>query len=255
MDNGGYLDMCGHGIISVVTALIETGMVDAVAPETIVTLDTPAGAIECIAQVRGDGVSSVSMRNVPAFVFAREVSLELPEIGQIHVDIAFGGNFFALVSAPAVGIQLVPSNTSKLSALGLTIREMVNEKVEVLHPTKPHITRVALTEFYETPDPARPFLHRNVTVFGRGQVDRSPCGTGTSAAMALLNEKGALPIGVEYVSESIIGTRFTGTLTSEGKAGTFRTVTPMIAGEAFITGLQQFIVDPDDPIPYGFALD
>jgi proline racemase/trans-L-3-hydroxyproline dehydratase len=253
MDNAGYLDMCGHGVISVTTALIETGMIPPTEPETTVVFDTPAGIVESHARVEQEQVIEVSVSNVPAFLYAKDVELELPERGKVRVDVAFGGNFFVLVRAQALGLAVQRDHMAQLLHLGLLVRQAVNAKVQVRHPTEPHIATVALTEIYDQPLPSEPFA-KSVVIFGHGQLDRSPCGTGISATMATLYARGELALGARFTSESIIGTRFTGLLRREVPLGQGYAVDPVFTGAASIIGLQQFVVDPRDPVKYGFTV-
>jgi proline racemase/trans-L-3-hydroxyproline dehydratase len=253
MDSTGYLDMCGHGTMCVTTALIEMGMIPATEPETVVVFDTPAGTITSHARVEGQQVREVSVANVPSFLYARDVVLRLPDVGDVTIDVAFGGNFFALIPAMAFGVTVHPTQRSQLIHGGMLVKTTVNATLRIQHPTAPHITTVELVEIYEPPTSARPWT-KSVVIFGDGQMDRSPCGTGTSAAMATLHAKGALPLGREFTNESIIGTQFRGKLLREVHVGEFRAVQPVVTGAAYITGLQQFVVDPDDPVKYGFAL-
>ncbi len=253
MDNGGYLDMCGHGTIGIATTLIEMGMVVAEEPETVVAFDTPAGLVEGRARVERDRVVEVSVSNVSSFLYARDVVLELPEIGRITIDVSFGGNFFAMTPAGQLGVSVDPRNMSSLIHLGMMVKGAVNEKVDIQHPTEKHITTVELTEIYDKPDATKPYS-KNAVIFGDGQVDRSPCGTGTSAAMAMLHGRGKLSLGEEFINESVIGTRFKGKLVRESRVGDFTAVDPIITGEAYITGIQQFVADPNDPVKYGFVV-
>jgi proline racemase/trans-L-3-hydroxyproline dehydratase len=253
MDNSGYLDMCGHGSMGLTTALIEMGMVPPEEPETVVAFDTPAGLVEGRARVEGACVLEVSVANVPSFLYARDVDIDLPEIGTITVDVSFGGNFFAITPAQSLGVAVRPENLPKLIDLGMRVKRAVNEKVRVQHPTATHITSVELVEIYDKPQEGKAFS-RNVMVFGEGQIDRSPCGTGTCAAMAMLFGKGKLSLNEEFTNESIIGTRFKGKLVEEVRVGDFTAARPVITGEAYITGIQQFVVDPKDPIKYGFVI-
>ena len=253
MDSMGYLDMCGHGTMSVTTALIAMGMIPASEPETVIVFDTPAGTITSHARVEGQQVVEVSVANVPSFLYASDVLLQLPGVGEVAIDVAFGGNFFALVPARAFGLTIQPAQRSRLIHVGMLVKQAINATLRIQHPTAPHITTVELTELYEQPEPSRPFT-RSVVIFGEGQMDRSPCGTGTSAAMATLYGKGALPLGVEFINESIIGTRFRGHLVRQVQVGEMVAVEPVVTGTAYITGLQQFVVDPDDPVKYGFTV-
>jgi proline racemase len=251
VDPTGYLDMCGSGIMAVTTVLLETGMVPMIEPETVIVLDTPAGLIESRAQVTGTQALSVSVANVPSFLWAKDVGLSLPDGRDISIDVAFGGNFFALVSAKALGVELRPENAAQLSEYETLIRNAVNDKIKVKHPEHGHIATVEITDFYDIDAPG----HFVKSVAARGHmIDRSPCGTGTSSILATLYGTGKLKIGTEYTSESIIGTRFQGTLIKEVKMADVAAVAPVITGQAYITGLQQFVVDPSDPIKYGFVL-
>lgn len=253
MDNTGYLDMCGHGTIGITTALIETGMVAVQEPETVVGFDTPAGLVTGFARVEDGRVTGVSVSNVTSFLYAEDVELNLPDIGKIVIDVTFGGNFFAMTPAKALGLSMHPDNLDPLIRIGMQVKTAVNQTLDVQHPTQTHIQTVELTEIYEKPDPA---AHRskNVVVFGDGQVDRSPCGTGTSAAMATLYGKGRLALNEPFVNESILGTRFEGRLVGKTEINGFAGVDPVITGRAFLTGIQQFVVDPDDPLKFGFIL-
>jgi proline racemase/trans-L-3-hydroxyproline dehydratase len=254
MDNAGYIDMCGSGIIAIATALIEIGTISPKEPETVIVFDTPAGVVETHAKVQENQVVEVSVANVDSFLYARDVELMLPEVGQITIDVSFGGNFFAMTPAKALGIELQFLNISQLIQFGKMVKEAVNEQIEVQHPQEHHITKIELTEIYDQPDPSQPFS-KSVVVFGNGQMDRCPCGTGTSAIMATLYSKSKLQLGVEFTSESIIGTQFKGKLIRETRVGDFVAVSPVITGKAYLTGIQQFVVDPNDPLKYGFAVE
>ena len=254
MDGAGYIDMCGHGVMSVTTALIQTGAISPTEPQTRVVFETPAGLVEACAEIEKGEVREVSVANVASFLYAKDVELELAEFGRLTIDVAFGGNFFAILKADKnFGISIRPDYIHQLIRLGLLVRAAANDKVKVHHPVNRHITAVALTEIYEKPDPLTPFS-KSAVVFGNGQLDRCPCGTGTSALMATLHGKDELALGTEYTSEGIIGTRFIGKLTGESRVGGFRAVHPVVTGQAFIMGLQQFVVAENDPVKYGFCL-
>jgi proline racemase/trans-L-3-hydroxyproline dehydratase len=253
IDNSGYLDMCGHGTIGVSTVLIETGMVAPVEPVTAITFDTPAGVVKSHAKVDNGRVLEVSVSNVTSFLYAENVELDLPDFGRITIDISFGGNFFAMTPAKDIGIAVHPDNMVDLIRAGMQIKEAVNRELDVVHPTESHINTVELAEIYEKPDPDRHYA-KNIVVLGNSQVDRSPCGTGTSAAMATLYGKGKLQLEQTFVNESILGTQFKGKLVNTTQVGEFSGVDPVITGSAYITGIQQFVVDPDDPLGYGFVL-
>lgn len=253
MDGGGYLNMCGHGTIGAVTASIETGMVEAIEPITEVTLDTPAGLVRAKAKVENGKVKEVSFVNVAAFHYKKDVEIEVPDLGKITFDISFGGSFFAIVDAKQIGLKVKPENASKLSEMGLKIRDIINETIEMQHPELAHIKTVDLVEIYD--EPTHPEAnYKNVVIFGQGQVDRSPCGTGTCAKLATLHSKGELKENEYFVYESILGTLFKGRILETTKVGEYDAVIPEITGSAYITGFNNFVIDPEDPVKYGFAL-
>lgn len=253
MDGGGYLNMCGHGSIGAVTAAIETGIVEMKEPVTYVNFDTPAGFIKAEAQVKNGKVQEVSIVNVPAFLYKRDQEIEMEGYGKIKFDISFGGSFFAIVEAKQFGLEIVPANANKLKDLGIALRDKINQVMPPQHPTLAHIKTVDLVEFFG-PAQSADANYRNVVVFGQGQVDRSPCGTGTSAKLATLFAKDQIKEGEPFVYESIIGTKFKGEIVGTGKIGEFTTVTPKITGAAYITGFNHFVFDQDDPVVHGFLL-
>jgi len=253
MDGGGYLNMCGHGSLGAATTIVETGMVEVVEPYTKVVLESPAGLIDAKVLVKDEKVKEVTITNVPAFLYKEDLEIEIPELGKIKVDIAFGGSFFALVRAEDLDIDIIPANSSKISDIGMKIRDEVNKSIIIAHPLLPHIKTVDLVEIYGPPKTEGATL-QNVVVFGSGQIDRSPCGTGTSAKLATLYAKGKLGMNEEFVYESITRTSFKGRVVGETMVGEFKAIIPQITGKAFITGFNHFIIDDEDPLKYGFVL-
>ena len=253
MDAAGYLNMCGHGTIGAVTVALEMGLLELIEPVTKVTLDTPSGLVFASAETEGGLVKSVTLENVPSFLYREGIQIDLPEMGRIPVDIAFGGNFFALVDNTHVRLKIVPENVGKLVEAGMNILRQVNRETEINHPTKNHLRSVDLVEIHELVEGSKA-RGRNVVIFGKGQVDRSPCGTGTCAKMATLFAKGKLSLGEEFIQESIIGTTFSGRLIRQTLVGDIPAVIPEISGQALITGIQQFVIDPADPLKYGFRI-
>lgn len=248
MDSGGYLDMCGHGTIGLVTALIERGELDI---KPVVTLETPAGLVETRPVVEDGYVTSVTLRNVESFVYDQTtVSVDGPT-GEVTVpvDVVYAGNFFALVDSEALGMAIDTSNTGAFVELGLAIRERVNEELELVHPFTGEDGAVAITEVYQS----NPDVDRNIVVFGDGQVDRSPCGTGTCAKMALLYHRNDLELDEPYPYESIIGTRFKGCLVDATERNGYSVTTPEVSGSAEITGEHTFIRRPHDSLD-GFSV-
>jgi proline racemase len=257
MDNQGYEPMCGHAVIGVVTTLFETGTFEMVEPETLITLDTPSGPIRAQAEIMDGHVRSVSFENVPSFIYRANVSLNVPEVGNLVVDVVFGGLFFVFVNALQLEIELLPDNAARLADLGMRILAAANEQVSVQHPELPHINKIIDLRFYlETASDGAD--SRNVVILGDHMVDRSPCGTGTCAEAALRYARGQLGLGDTFVTESIIGTRFTGQVVTETQVGSgsevFPAVIPKITGSAYITGYHQFVLDAEDPFPEGFQL-
>lgn len=248
MDNEGYLDMCGHGTIGVITSVLQTGIIK---PKKILKLDTPAGVVKARVRYHRSRVQSVSFENVPSFKYG---TAQITIANQsFPVDIAFGGNFFAHVDAKKLGIAIEPRNKAIFVDMGIKILDAVNRMVKIVHPEQPQIDRVALVEF-SGPAKTEGAHARNVVVFGRGQIDRSPCGTGTCAKMALLHSEGRLKVGDLFVHEGILGTMFTGRLLGETQVGDYDAVVPEITGSAHITGFNRLIFDTQDPFVDGFLL-
>ena len=253
MDGGGYLNMCGHGSIGAITVAIETGMIDMVEPITNVRIETPAGIIEAEAKIVNGKVKEVSFVNVPAFLYKRDCEIEMGTYGKIKFDIAFGGSFFAIVHAKQFGIKIEPQNAQLLNNIGMEMREIVNREICVQHPILDHIKTVDLVEIYDNPT-HKDANYKNVVVFGQGQLDRCPCGTGTSAKLATLYAKGEIKEGEDFIYESILGTLFKGKIVGFDKVGKFDAVIPEITASAYITGFNHFVIDDDDPVKYGFIL-
>lgn len=255
MDGGGYLNMCGHNTIAAVAVAVETGLIKDEGNATQqVVLETPAGLVTATAYFDEDReVEEVSFTNVESFLYKKNVKLNIDEIGEITLDISFGGSFFAIVDAKELGLKVTPDHASKLSHLGMKIMDAVNEQVEIQHPTLSHIKSVDLVEIYDAPTHPEA-TYKNVVVFGEGQLDRSPCGTGTSAKMATLYAKGELELGETFVYESILGTLFKGRIIEKTEVDGMAAIIPEITGSAYITGYNNIIIDPKDPVKDGFVL-
>jgi proline racemase len=243
----GCLPMCGHGTIGVATVLVETGMVAVREPETVVRLDTPAGLVEARVAVEGGRARAVTLRNVPAFLLERD-----RRVGDLVCDIAFGGNFYALVRASDAGVDIDPAHGRELIERGAQIMDAINASGKPVHPEDPRIAGCRHVVFHA--DGADGAHARNATSIHPGWLDRSPCGTGTCARMAALHARGELALGEPFVNESVIGTRFTGRLVGEARVGGLPAVVPEITGRAWITGTGRYVLDDEDPFPAGFAL-
>ncbi|MFS0554658.1 proline racemase family protein [Brevibacillus sp. 179-C9.3 HS] len=252
MHNEGYSTMCGHGIIAVVTAAIETGILRLADPTERMVIDSPAGRIMAQANVEGSQVKSVSFENVPSFVFAQDVPIEWG--GRIFpVDISFGGAFYAVVQAEDIGVRVEMEQLAELQEWGRRIKEQIEAKMEVVHPLEPELKGIYGVIISDKPRVEGSDL-RNVTIFADKQVDRSPCGTGTAARVATLHARGKLAVGEPFVHEGIVGSQFIGRVVGTAEVGSYPAVIPSIEGKAFITGLHQFVVDPTDPLKDGFLL-
>ena len=252
MHGEGFHNMCGHGTIAVNTILVETGMVEVTEPVTTIKMEAPAGLVTVHVKVEDKRAKEVSFENVPSFLYKENISLEVPDYGNLNIDIAFGGSFFVLINSKQLGIDICPQNSSKLIDAGMKILEYANKAINISHPLLPHIKTIDLCEIYGEAKTKGAHM-QNITVFD-GQIDRSPCGTGTSAKVAALWAKGELKLGEEFIYESVIGTLFKGKALRETTVGSFKAIIPEITGSAYITGTNQFLIDDDDPIKYGFEL-
>ena len=250
---GGYLPMCGHDTIGCCTAMVEAGLVPVHEPVTKITLDTPAGLVVASVAVEDLVAKSVSFRNIPSFLYEADVAVDVPSYGRVIMDIAYGGNFYALVEAKSLGLTIVPERAGDLVKAAVSLRKAVNSQLHIKHPEKPFIEGLTHVEFYGPPT-HRDAHAKNAVVIPPGSIDRSPCGTGTSAKLATLYAKKEWKLGQEFIHESIIGTVFRARIVKETKVGDIPAVVPEITGSAYVTGIHQFVVDPDDPLKEGFLL-
>jgi proline racemase len=243
--------MSGSNCMCVVTALLESGRVTMVEPETTVRLDTPAGLITARARCAGGRCLSVSLDNVPAFVEALDKAVDTPRWGRIKADIAFGGVYYALVDVAQIGIEIAPGNARALAEAGIELKALLTEQVSVRHPELPGVNEIAYVMFRgREPDGAV----RTCTTLKPGRVDRSPCGTGSSANLAVLHARGEAKVGDCRRSRSIIGGEFTVELIGETMIGGRPAILPRVTGEAWIYGTEELRLDPNDPFIRGFAL-
>jgi proline racemase len=256
--NVGFSTACGHGTIALATWAADCGLVKPGGEaESSVAIDVPSGRVQ--ARIRWDGqrAGTVTFRNVPAFVQARGVTARVGT-GRIRADVAFGGAYYASVDAADTGVPLEPASLPRLIALGREIKRALDGSHVAEHPDEPRLSGIYGVIFAETVPAAAhgvPGLHqRSVTVFADGEVDRSPCGSGTSARLALLDDTGELPAGETLVHESVIGTRFTARVAGRAVAGGREAVVTEITGRAFRTGEHRFLLDPRDELGTGFTL-
>jgi proline racemase len=253
LHNEGFSTMCGHGIIALATVVIETGTVEVGGAQPALKIDTPAGQVEARPWPIDSRVKEVSFLNVPSFVLARDYPVEIPGVGNIMVDIAFGGAFYAFCRADDLGVRLVPEEARRLIDLGMSVKRRVAETMTIRHPAEADLGFIYGTIIVGPA--ANPAHHsRNVCIFAEGELDRSPTGTGVSARAAIHFERGELQPGEPFVVESILGTTFTGQVASVTRVGPHSAVIPEITGSARITGRHEFLIDPEDPLRGGFLI-
>ncbi|MFJ6821443.1 proline racemase family protein [Streptomyces niveus] len=248
----GFLPMCGHGTIGLATVLVETGMVPVTEPETLVRLDTPAGLVEARVTVRDGVAEKVTLRNVDAFALELDASVRVPGLGEVRYDMAYGGNFYAVVDLASLGLPFDRARKDDILAAGLAISAAIDAHHPPVHPADPLIRGCKHVQFLAPDSTAR--HSRNAMAIQPGWFDRSPCGTGTCARMAQLHARGEMPLDTEFTNESFIGTRFTGRLLGTSEVGGVPAVVPEFSGRAWITGTANYLLDPTDPFPDGFVL-
>jgi trans-L-3-hydroxyproline dehydratase len=242
--------MCGHGVIALVTVLLETELLE---PRDVIRLDTPAGRVTARAELESKRVRSVAFENVPSFAYAIDQYVAVPGIGEVRYDIGFGGAFYAYCKAEELGVRVVPEEFRKLIEVGMAIKRAVMNSRQIRHPFEEDLGYLYGT-IIDGPPLGAGSDSRNVCIFAEGEVDRSPTGTGVSGRVALEHAKGRLPVGKPFVIESLIGTRFSGRVARETTFGEYAAVIPEVEGSAFITGRHEFLIAPDDPLKDGFIL-
>ena len=265
MEQVEYPGMSGTNTICVVTALLETGIVPMVEPVTELVLEAPAGLIRIRADCRDGKVTGVTFRNVPAFATHLDAVVEVPHLGTVTVDVAYGGMFYVIASAEAFGLRLTPDEGADIARITEMIKAAAGDQLPVVHPDQPGFAGITIGQLSgPAHDPANSM--RNVVTVSSGvldwerpatwtgAIDRSPCGTGTSARMATLHARGRLALDEDFRHEGILGTVFTGRLLEATRIGDRTAVVPQITGQAWITGIADYVVDPTDPFPDGFTI-
>ncbi|MBM3687505.1 MAG: proline racemase [Actinobacteria bacterium] len=248
----GCLPMCGHGTIGVATVLVETGRVEVTEPVTTIRLDTPAGLVVAEVAVQDGGARSVTIRNVPSFAYGLDLSVDVPGIGRVDYDMAFGGNFYAIVDADALGVEFARDNGEEILRRGMQLMAAINETDSPVHPED---LAIRGCKHVQVVAPGSGAKHsRHAMVISPGWFDRSPCGTGTSARMAQLHARGLMGPGDELVNDSFIGTHFIGRIVEETEVAGRPAIVPTITGRAWITGTAQYVLADDDPFPAGFLV-
>ncbi len=265
MHNEGYSTMCGHGVIALTTALLETGMLPMREPVTELTLESPAGLIRVRADCAEGKVRRVTFRNVPAFAAYLDRTIEVPQLGSVTVDVAYGGMFYVIADAERFGLRLTPDEGRDIVRIGEMIKAAAREQLPVVHPEQPGFEGITIAQL--SGPPSGPHAdRRNAVIVSTGEldwnrpstwtgaIDRSPCGTGTCAKMAVLHAKGQLGLQQDFRHEGILGTVFTGRLVEAARVGDCDAVVPTLSGQAWITGMASYVVDPSDPFPEGFTV-
>ncbi len=248
-----WMPMCGHDTIGTTVALIEAGLVEVTEPITKISLDTPAGVVDVEAKVTDGVVEEVSFLNAPAMVLKRNVTVNTKDFGPLTMDISWGGNVYAILPVSEVGETIEPKNCPRLVEIAQSIAKDINEQVEVKHPTLDFVNCVTHVEFAGPPKSEGADI-QNCVVGLPKVIDRSPCGTGTSAKAALLFDEGKLKLGESFVHESVIGSRFKCEIAEVLDVGGVTAVRPRITGNACVTGFATWVLDPKDPFPEGFLL-
>jgi proline racemase len=252
MEQDEYVPMCGHCIIGTAMTVVATGMIPATEPLTTVTIEAPAGLVRCEVEVQGGRVGGVSFTNVESFLLHRDAKVAVEGRGEVVVDVAYGGDFYAIADADALGLRLAPDNDAALIAAAQRIIRAVSRQLEIAHPERPDINRCYQTLLTSAAAGAGDL--KQTIVCPPGSLDRSPCGTGTSARVAALHTRGELPLHKPLRFEGVLGTCFVGeAVAAEQRAGVTY-VRPKVTGRAWITGFHQFVLDPDDPLPDGFRI-
>jgi proline racemase len=250
-----YPPMSGSNTICVATVVLETGILPMQEPETRLVMETPAGLVEAVCRCLGGKVEQVKFKNVPSFLLHEERRIEVPDVGTVCVDIAYGGLFYALVDAEVLGFMMTPDEAYDICVVGRKIRAACNEQVETVHPENPRIRGVPnVLMAGRVHRKEGQLTSKNAVVCGHGRLDRSPCGTGTSARLAVMHSRKEIDVGDILDHESIIGTHFMSEIVGTEVIGNTSTIISTIAGQAWITGILQFGVDPSDPIPNGHTV-
>ncbi len=265
MEQTEYPPMSGTNTMCTVTALLETGMLPAKEPVTELVLETPAGLVAVEARVEGGKVTRVTFENVPAFPVHLGARVEIPTLGEVEVDVSWGGMFYAIADAARFGLEIRPEDGRQLARVGAMVKQAAREQLEAVHPENPDIRRASIGQLTGPWDRAAGTASNAVSVATgdldwdrpetwTGALDRSPCGTGTCARMAALHARGELDLGEDFVNRGPVGTEFIGRLVRRTTVGGVPAVVPTISGTAWITGVAQYSVDPADPFPEGFTL-
>jgi len=265
MEQVEYPGMSGTNTICVATVLLETGIISMIEPVTEFTLEAPAGLIKIRAECAHGKVKLVTFRNVPSFAAYLDETIDVPHLGEVKVDVAYGGMFYVITDAEPFGLTIQPEEGSEIVRIGEMIKVAAQEQLPVVHPEQPGFAGITIAQL-SAPSTASGANLKNAVIVSngkldwdkpgtwKGSIDRSPCGTGTSAKMATLYAKGMLGLNQDFRHEGILGTIFTGRLVEETQVGPYKAVVPTISGQAWITGMASYMVDAEDPFPEGYTM-
>jgi proline racemase len=253
LHNEGFSTMCGHGIIGLAKVGLDTGLINKPGDRPVVKMDTPAGRVTAYGTRENGRITSVSFLNVPSFVYALDQVVEVPGFGKIHYDVAFGGAFYAFCQAADLDLTLDASDFHSLIDIGVRIKRAVMDSLPIRHPIEEDLSFLYGTVIIGAAH--EPTHHsRNVCIFAEGEVDRCPTGTGVSARAAIHHARGELTLNEPFTVESILGTTFTGEVTAATQFGPYEAIIPQVTGTAHITGRNELLIDPTDPLGSGFIL-
>ncbi len=253
LHNEGFSTMCGHAILTITKVVVETNIIEMKSPITEVKIDTPAGLVTAYAKIEDKEVKSVYFHNVPSFVVALDQVIKVPNLGEVHYDLAFGGAFYAFVNADEIGVKLRPEDSADLIRKGMAIKKTIMKNRTIEHPFENDLGFLYGTIFVGS-SLSQEANSRNVCIFADGEVDRCPTGTGVSARMAIHYKKGEITLNEPMVIESIIGSKYTGSVVELTKFGGMEAVIPKIEGTAHITGVNKLVFDPNDSLKNGFII-
>ena len=254
MHNEGYSTGCGHAVIALTKVLIEMGFIQMVEPETTVKMDVPSGYIESFARINDGNVKDVRFQNVPSFVQSLDATIDIPDIGIIDYDLAFGGAYYAIVNVNQVNLKCIEKYHDALINKGMRIKHAIMNSVEIKHPIEPEMNFLYGTIFTDLAQDSTNHS-RNVCIFADGELDRSPTGTGVSARAAIHYKRNEIKLGESITIESILGSSFSVRIDRTIEYGKYNAIIPEVTGDAYITGMNTFFINPDDPLKDGFIFN
>ena len=254
MDAKRYPYLCGHATIGAVMTLVKCGYIKLGKEKNTISVDTPSGIMDLSVEIQDGDIASVAMDMVPSFVYGTDRKITVEGVGELSIDLVCTGGFFAMVDTAQLGIPPVIENRDVLVDLGMKIINAANEQLKVVHPQRPDVTTVDVTEFYDSSDEIPVTSGRGMVIYGESHMDNSPCGTGTAAKLTLLHHYGKIALNQPYINASPLGTTFEASLVGKTKIGDLDALITRIKGRAWVTGIHHFVIDKTDPFQQGFSL-